>query len=451
MNRGTVSSNTSPASQIPETSPNDVFISYSRKDKEFVQQLDAAFRSLGRDPWIDWDDIQPSEDWWQAIETGIEGADTFLFVLSPDSIASQVCQQEIEHAVRHNKRLLPLVWREGFSPQQVHPALSRHNWLFFRQEEDFSQAFQRLVKTLDTDLNHVRAHTRLLVRAIEWERKACNESFLLRGTDLEEAEDWLGQSSGKDPQPTSLQQQYIAASRKFETAHQKAEMRRQRLFTTGIGVFALLAMAAAATAFTQWQLADRLSRQNRALVEKNSRLANLPSQYQGILEEQVSFLRTRINQAAWAGRSAKSLLVEIKQSEAISAPQRAALEKIARNLMEEWMQAKPEIFAPPFNLQRLEELTTGIRLEQSRLLVEWLKLNNGYHKYHKSQIDDFEIVRVSGNQMVCEAEEIEDMTLYFNGRQSPTEQGSKRQIRYVMEKVGDRWKLSETQIINPGN
>lgn len=41
------------------------------------------------------------------------------------------------------------------------------------------------------------------------------------------------------------------------------------------------------------------------------------------------------------------------------------------------------------------------------------------------------------------------MTLYFNGRQSPTEQGSKRQIRYVMEKVSDRWKLSETQIINP--
>lgn len=429
--------------------PNDVFISYSRRDKEFVQQLDAAFRSLNRNPWVDWNDIQPSEDWWRAIEIGIEAADTFVFVLSPDSIASQVCQQEVEHAVKHNKRLLPIVHREGFDPQQVHPALSRHNWLFFRAGDDFGKAFQLLIKALDTDLNHVRAHTRLLVRAIEWDKKAGNESFLLRGIDLEEAEDWLSQSTGKDPQPTQLQQEYIAVSRKLETAHQKAEIRRQRLFTAGISLFSLLSVVAAIAAFKQWQVADRLSIQNRVLVEKNSQLVNLPSQYQMILEDQVSFLSTKISQAAKAGRSASSLLAEMKQFEAISSARKVRLETIARNLMAEWMQAKQEFFAPPFNSQRLESLTTGPALKRAMLIVEWLKVNNAYYKVKEGKIDNFVITRVTGNQMVCEADQVEHMTLYINGRENSSPEGGQQRIRYVMEKMGDRWKISEMQVIQP--
>lgn len=50
-----------------ERKSNEIFISYSRKDKEFVQALDASLRQLGYDPWVDWEDIQPTEDWWTAI------------------------------------------------------------------------------------------------------------------------------------------------------------------------------------------------------------------------------------------------------------------------------------------------------------------------------------------------------------------------------------------------
>ena len=35
---------------------NDVFISYLRRDSVFVRSLNAAFRRLGRDPWVDWED-----------------------------------------------------------------------------------------------------------------------------------------------------------------------------------------------------------------------------------------------------------------------------------------------------------------------------------------------------------------------------------------------------------
>lgn len=286
---------------------NDVFISYSRKDKAFVERLDSVFRAHNRDPWIDWDDIQPTEDWWQAIEAGIESVDTFIFILSPDSAASKVCRQEVEHAVKHNKRLVPIVRREGFSEAEIHPALSRHNWLFFREEDDFDCAFQKLIRALDTDLDHVRSHTRLLVRAIEWDKKDRNDSFLLRGIDLGDAEHWLSQSSGREPQPTALQGEYISMSRKAETARQLKEIRRQRMFSIGIGTLACIAIVAAFFSFRQQQVAEErrteavkqeqiakeLSDRNSQLAQENSRLASQPREYEKVLQNRVTFLETK--------------------------------------------------------------------------------------------------------------------------------------------------------------
>ncbi|MEM9219914.1 MAG: hypothetical protein AAGD25_37000 [Cyanobacteria bacterium P01_F01_bin.150] len=61
------------------------------------------------------------------------------------------------------------------------------NWLFFKEDNDFDTAFHSLVDTLNTDLDHVKAHTRLLVRALEWEKQHRSDDFLLRGDDLKTA------------------------------------------------------------------------------------------------------------------------------------------------------------------------------------------------------------------------------------------------------------------------
>jgi len=42
----------------------------------------------------------------------IEQADSFVFVISPDSVRSQVCRNEIDHAIANNKRFIPLLRRE---------------------------------------------------------------------------------------------------------------------------------------------------------------------------------------------------------------------------------------------------------------------------------------------------------------------------------------------------
>ena len=89
-----------------------VFISYSRRDKVLAKRLTGELQKSEIDFWIDWEDIPPTVDWWKEIEKGIEESDAFLFLISPDSIKSKVCGQELEHAVQNGKRLLPVVLRD---------------------------------------------------------------------------------------------------------------------------------------------------------------------------------------------------------------------------------------------------------------------------------------------------------------------------------------------------
>nr|WP_277882131.1 CHASE2 domain-containing protein [Oculatella sp. FACHB-28] len=215
----------------------DVFISYSRRDKEFVQQLHTSLLAHKRDTWVDWQDILPTEKWWKAIEAGIEGTEAFVFVISPDSATSKVCTDEIEHAIKHNKRLIPVVRRDP-DPDQVHPALSAHNWLFMRESDDFDMAIARLLQAIDTDLQYVRAHTRLTVRAVEWEAAKRDNSFLLRGKDLTASERWLRQGQLKHPAPTPLQVEYITASRTVQ--YRKLEPRNVVLISTAAAALSIV-------------------------------------------------------------------------------------------------------------------------------------------------------------------------------------------------------------------
>ncbi len=68
----------------------DVFISYSRKDKDFVRRLDEALVKHNRDSWVDWKDIPPAADWLKEIYGAIEEANTFVFIVSPDSIVRSI-------------------------------------------------------------------------------------------------------------------------------------------------------------------------------------------------------------------------------------------------------------------------------------------------------------------------------------------------------------------------
>jgi len=195
----------------------DVFISYRRKDVAFVRQLHDALKAKGREVWVDWDDIAPgSKDFTDDIRKGIEGANAFVIVLSPDYLASQYCLNELNYAVGVNKRLLPVVYRDipdGSAPGSV----AHINWIYFCEHagsaNTLDEALPKLIEALDTDQDYVREHTDLLVRAREWDTRQRDAGFLLTEGELREVESFVAQGVSKQPRPTALHIQYIQASR----------------------------------------------------------------------------------------------------------------------------------------------------------------------------------------------------------------------------------------------
>jgi hypothetical protein len=123
---------------------NEFFISYSHRDLSFVLKLVEALKSKGFDPWVDFEDIPPAIKWQPEMLMGVQFCDTLIFVISPDSLGSDPCAQELACALRHNKRLIPIIHRSPGN-LEIHPALCELNWIFF---QDFHRGLNNLLKVL---------------------------------------------------------------------------------------------------------------------------------------------------------------------------------------------------------------------------------------------------------------------------------------------------------------
>lgn len=210
-----------------------IFISYRRTDVEFVKRLDQAFRAQGRDVWVDWEDIPPaSTDFKEDIIRGIQEADVFIAVLSPDYLESTYCVDlELGYALELQKRIIPVVYRK-FDDKPAPNGIGHINWVFFTphagQPNTFDEAFPRLIKAIDVDLGHTRMHTRLTVRALEWDKNDRDNSYLLDGIQIEAAEKWLTEGANQRPRATELQIDYINMSRRVALEEQERELTLQR-------------------------------------------------------------------------------------------------------------------------------------------------------------------------------------------------------------------------------
>jgi CHASE2 domain-containing sensor protein len=201
------------AKQPPEASL-DVFIAYSRVDSDFARTLNDALQIQGKTTWFDQESIASGADFQKEIYRGIESTNNFLFIISPSSVNSPYCADEVEYARKLNKRIVTVLHR-AVPSAELHPDLASVQWIDFNNHNgDFYANFGELVRTLDTDLEYMRSHTRLLLKALEWEREKRDPSYLLRGKNLADSEQWLKSGATKHLQPTELQTQYITTSRK---------------------------------------------------------------------------------------------------------------------------------------------------------------------------------------------------------------------------------------------
>ncbi|NET56356.1 MAG: TIR domain-containing protein [Symploca sp. SIO2E6] len=205
-----------------------VFISYSRADSDLARKLNDSLQMQGKTTWFDQETIaSDTEDFQQEMSQGIKACDNFLFILSPHSVNSADCQEQVEYAASLNKRLVTVLYRQ-VNPADVPPELAKVQQIDFNQK-DFNANFNELVRTLDIDREHVRSHTKWLQRALEWQEKGKNNDLLLRESAFAIAQNWLqeAQQQNKQPAVTPLHQEYITKSNDAILAGIKREKRQK--------------------------------------------------------------------------------------------------------------------------------------------------------------------------------------------------------------------------------
>jgi hypothetical protein len=218
-----------------------VFISYSRKDTDAAEVLRQKLIDTGFDAYLDKHDIVKGEPWRERLRGLIESADAVVFLISPDSVASDICGWEVNEAELRAKRVFPVVIRpvaDDLVPQR----LQRLNYTFLDAPEKVEAEFPQLAAAIAEDAGWVREHTRLEEVALRWERAGKPNRLLLRGKDLKDAEGWRDARSPAAPDLSPLHVAFITTSRqaqgrRFATAAASA-------LGVGAVVFAAIALVA---------------------------------------------------------------------------------------------------------------------------------------------------------------------------------------------------------------
>ena len=214
----------------------DIFFIYHPEDIEFTRRLAGWLASRDIVCRLD-EEIGKSAADAQPLREEILRSHTVALVLSPDSAASQLCNELVEYAVAQGKRFISLIINPAITAG-VHPAIPENDYVFLREGDDFAASADSLTQLLQVDA-HLRLHTELLVSASQWHLQQHRHDLLLAPERAEEARQWLAEGVKRSPKPSQLLVEFIHASRR-----QKPPTARGFPSHVVLGIFAVLILAA---------------------------------------------------------------------------------------------------------------------------------------------------------------------------------------------------------------
>ena len=94
--------------------PNEVFLSHSSKDQDFVTDLSEVVRRHGVPVWYSETNITGAQQWHDEIGSALNRCDWFALVLSPNSIDSMWVKRELIFALQQNRfenKIVPLLYQ----------------------------------------------------------------------------------------------------------------------------------------------------------------------------------------------------------------------------------------------------------------------------------------------------------------------------------------------------
>ncbi len=127
--------------------PKDIFISYSRRDQEFVTRLASDLDAQVAGVWFDQSAIQAGENWHDEIMKGIHECTAFVLVLSPDAMKSRHVLEEVNKALEFGKTIFPILYRPAKWTDEIEALVQDIQTLDLRSGS-YTDNFNKLVDGL---------------------------------------------------------------------------------------------------------------------------------------------------------------------------------------------------------------------------------------------------------------------------------------------------------------
>jgi hypothetical protein len=128
-----------------------LFISYSRQQTPFVEQLAADFENSEYPFWLDYHNLVPARPWFDQIKSGVTESDAFLLVISDGSVSSPNVEPEWRLALELKERIILLI----FEAVSLPPELQNCEWVDFRGE--YKKSLEELKKVVNAPATTVES------------------------------------------------------------------------------------------------------------------------------------------------------------------------------------------------------------------------------------------------------------------------------------------------------
>jgi TIR domain len=142
----------------------NIFMSYSRREVGFVDDLTNRLEKEGYKVWLDYRTLVPGTPWKGQIDAGLNDSQVVLLVVSKASIASKYVELEWRHFLEMNKRLILLVFEAVDLPKE----LEVYEWVDFRGS--YAKGLKELIAQLEKPIQeeHSVPQAGFKVPAIVW-------------------------------------------------------------------------------------------------------------------------------------------------------------------------------------------------------------------------------------------------------------------------------------------
>jgi len=142
----------------------NIFMSYSRREVGFVDQLTSRLEKTGFRVWLDYRSLIPGSPWKTQIDKGLDESEVILLVVSKESMASKYVELEWRRVIREDKRIILAIFEAVDIPKE----LERFEWVDFRG--NFNKGVEELCRQLEQPIQeeHPVPEAGFKVPAVVW-------------------------------------------------------------------------------------------------------------------------------------------------------------------------------------------------------------------------------------------------------------------------------------------